>query len=241
VVDGQKLSAQCSIIPKPVPRNPTGDEFAIVFEYLGGFENVVVLNNPPVGGVVLSNLAVPANGLRDFARINESMAEVTGVDPLLTDVRDVYLGLVQQLPPGPDLRTFVSSHEVGIAKLGLEYCDALVEDVTLRRSVWLTTDDDPAGFDFTLDPLNAFGTRVAPDTTRRNLIYDGLYDNLLVHGQNASLTLQPDRADVRAELDTMVDDLLILCETNFCDAERTETTVKGACAAVLSSAAMTLH
>jgi hypothetical protein len=240
--DGQELSAQCSIIAKPVPPNPTGDEFAIVFEYLGGFENVVVPLNPPVGGVVLSSGAVPANGLRDFARINESMAEVTGVDPLLTEVRDVYLGLVQQLPPGPDLRTFVSSHEVGIAKLALEYCDALVEDVPLRRAMWLTTLDDPVnGFDFGLDPLNAFGTRLAPDVARRNLIYDGLYDNMLVHGANESLTLQPDRVDVRAHLDTMVDDLLVLCETNVCNAERTETTVKGACAAVLSSAAMNLH
>jgi hypothetical protein len=221
----QELTSRCSVIPKPAGSSPD-DVFTIVFEHLNGFQNVEVVNAPPPAGVILFPAAVPTTGLRDFARINETMAELTGVDPLLPDVRATYLELQQQLPGSPDLRSFVSSQQVGIAKLALEYCDALVEDPALRDDVFGTA------FDFTVEPLVAFAT-----PTERNLIYDGLYDRMI----GTALALQPDLADVRSHLDDMVNVLLAPCGLTPCDAERTESMVKGACAAVLSSAAVSVH
>lgn len=217
----QELSAQCSIIPKTL--GAAGDTFAIVFERLGGFENVVATTDPPPMGVILDSGSNPTEGIRDFARINESMADVTGVDPLTPAVEAAYLDLEQQLPGEQDLRSFVSSHQVGIAKLALEYCDALVETPAPRDAFFGT------GFSFDFEPVTAFA--------QRNVVFDALYDRMI----GTTLGSQPLRSDVQAELDTLVDTLLADCLLTTCDAERTQTIVKATCAAVLSSAAVTIH
>jgi hypothetical protein len=217
----QELSAQCSVIPKTLGAG--GDTFAIVFEQLGGFENVVATTDPPPIGVILDTGTNPTEGIRNFARINETMADVTGVDPLTPAVEAAYLDLEQQLPGEQDLRSFVSSHQVGIAKLALEYCDALVETPVSRDAFF------GAGFSFDLEPVTAFA--------ERNLIFDALYDRMI----GTTLGSQPLRGDVLSELDALVDTLLADCLLTTCDAERTQTIVKGTCAAVLSSAAVTVH
>ena len=53
--------------------------------------------------------------------------------------------------------------------------------------------------------------------------------------------MQPTRTEVRGRLNTLVDDLVAVCATQTCDATRTVAIVKGACASVLGSAAVTLH
>jgi len=217
-----ELSAQCSIIPKS-PLGAAGDRFAIVFERLGGFENVVATTDPPPIDIILDPGANPTEGIRDFARVNETMADVTGVDPLTPAVEAAYLDLEQQLPGEQDLRSFVSSHQVGIAKLALEYCDELVEAPVTRDAFFGT------GFAFNLEPVTAFA--------QRDVIFDALYDQMI----GVTLGSQPLRSDVQAELDLLVDTLLSDCLLTTCDAERTETIVKGTCAAVLSSAAVTIH
>jgi len=145
------------------------------------------------------------------------------VDPLTPAVEAAYLDLEQQLPGEQDLRSFVSSHQVGIAKLALEYCDELVEAPVTRDAFFGT------GFAFNLEPVTAFA--------QRDVIFDALYDQMI----GVTLGSQPLRSDVQAELDLLVDTLLSDCLLTTCDAERTETIVKGTCAAVLSSAAVTIH
>ncbi len=219
----QPLSARCAVIPKG--NGAATDQFSIVFEHLGGFQNAIDEPAPPPVVVILDPSARPGHGLRDYARIRESMAALTGVDPLLPAIDATFTELEQQLPSGYDVRSFVSSHQVGIAKLGLEYCDALVEDGTLRASFF-------GAFPFDTSPTVVFA-----DPARRNQIADALYDRMLGTG----LSGQPDRDDVRLDLSSMVDDLLVECASTPCNGERTRTIVKGACSAVLTSAAVSMH
>jgi hypothetical protein len=220
----QKLSEQCSIIAKDL--GPGQDVFAIEFAVLGGYQNIVV-EAPPV---VPPDLSVadptPDEGVRDFLKVNTTMASLTGVDPTLASVESTFLELEQQLPSTHDLRSFVASHQVGIAKLSLEYCDQLVEDPALRQTFFGT------GFNWNADAVAAFG-----GASQRDLILNPLVDRML----GTNLANQPTRAETRPLLDAMIDDLTAGCDPTSCPATRTRTVVKAACAAVLGSAAVTVH
>ena len=225
----QVLSQQCAVVPRGPNSDPATDEFTLVFEHLNGFENPIV--DDPAGQVFVRMDATsrPELGLRDFERINQTMAAVTGVDPQTQAIRDTYAEIQQQLPNGYDLRTFVSSQQVGIAKLGLEYCDQLVEaDVLLP----------PLQRYFGAFPMDEVPEIAFTDPNDRILLFDVLYDQMVGDG----LLDQPDRQGVRDDLDALVDTLMLQCTPSQpCNTTRTLTMMKGVCAAVLSSAAMTIH
>jgi hypothetical protein len=222
----QLLSRQCSIIQKD--HGPMDDVFSVEFESLGGFEDPIEEGPPPVPPVEVFGDPLPREGLRDFDRVNNSMASLTGVDPNSTGVRDTFAELEQQLPGTFDLRTFSSSQQVGIAKLALEYCDSMVESNALRNAFFGTA---PA-FEFDAPVGVAFSTQA-----KRDLVIDRLVDKML--GQ--SIAYQPSRDEVRPALDGLITELTAACATSTCDASRTRNIVKGLCAAVLSSAAVSVH
>jgi hypothetical protein len=143
-------------------------------------------------------------------------------------VRDSFAELEQQLPGTFDLRTFSSSQQVGIAKLSLEYCDSMVESGPLRTAFFGST---PA-FQFDQPVTTAFS-----DQSKRDLIIDRLVDRML----NANVAYQPSRDEVRPVLNDLITQLTAGCTAATCDAVRTRNVVKGVCAAVLSSAAVTVH
>ena len=222
----QLLSRQCSIVQKD--GGAAEDQFTIEFEALGNFEDPVDPGPPAVPPVEMFGEPLPSEGLRDFDRVNNSMASLTGVDPNAANVRDAFTELEQQLPPTFDLRTFSSSQQVGIAKLSLEYCDAMVESNTLRNAFFGTT---PA-FQFDQPVTTAFS-----DQAKRDLIIDRLVDRML----NANIAYQPSRDELRPALNDLITELTSGCTIATCDATRTRNVVKGICAAVLSSAAVTVH
>jgi hypothetical protein len=125
------------------------------------------------------------------------MSILTGVDPL-DGPQGTYLALRQQLPVTYDLRSFVSSQQVGIVQLSLEYCDVLVEADALR----LDTDPDKFFVGFPLDevPDTAFDT-----PGERELLFDTLYDNMVGVG----FAEQPPRQGVRDDLGELVDSLML--------------------------------
>jgi hypothetical protein len=220
----QQLSRQCAVIPKG-PDSST-DQLTLVFEHLNGFENPLDEGEPGPLVIVPDPTPRPTRGLRDFARMNETMSRLTGVDASLTGPRQTYEELRQQLPGGFDLRSFVSSQQVGIAKLALEYCDQLVEDASLRSAFF-------GAFPFGGPPESVFA-----DPANRLLLSDAFYDRMIGVG----LSEAPTRQGVRDDLHALYDALLLDCTPGSpCDAERTETMVKGTCAAVLSSAAASIH
>jgi hypothetical protein len=220
----QQLSPLCSVIQKDA--GALGDLFTIDFEYLAGFQSPKT--PPPIPPLPPRHYGdpLPTEGLRDFRRVNEAMAAVTGVSPNTAAVRNTYDGLALQLPIEADLRTFASAQQVAITKLSLEYCDALVETPALRSAFFGNV------VDFAAPATTAFSSQ----TTR-----DALVQRFVDRVFGANLAGQPDFAEVQPVLDGLISDLTAGCTVATCDAERTQTVVKSLCAATLASAAASIH
>ncbi len=224
-----QLSRQCSVMPKEF--GPDEDVFRVVFEVLGDFTNEVVVSNP--SPVIDNSVAdpLPLEGVRDFDRLNDTMAALTGVDPNSANVLASFSDIEQQLPADYDLRSFVSSHQVGVTKLALEYCDSMVESEALRDDFFGTAPS--FGFD---QPV---ATAFTPATTA--IVTDALIDQMI----GVDIATQPTPGEVAPVLDALIGDLTADCIAApgglSCDAARTRDVVKAACAAVLSSAAVLMH
>jgi hypothetical protein len=174
---------------------------------------------------------VPVVGFRDFARINETMAAITGVDPLTSAIASTFDDLTQQLPSTQDVRSFVSSHQVGVSKLAFEYCHEMVELDTGLRDAFFET-----GFQWTEVPAVAFDS-----TAKFDLITQPLITKMLRHGDLSQEILnQADSAQAESDLDQLMVDLMA-CNLTPCDANRTVNIVKGACTATLASAGVMVH
>ena len=244
---GQVLSPLGAVIAKE--QGPDFDEFFLSFDVIGANQSVVVrpvaTRQPPAVDLTPTS----AIGIRTFDEINITMAEITGVDPENAEIETTYQTIKQQLPTVEDIEGFLSSHQVAIAQLAIEYCDKLVENGTLRTQFF-----GNFGFDQTV--ANAF-----PNDTAKHQIIDALYDRIFaIPNQTSSLELDnvPTRAEVRLELsnsaiilDTdedgtpdqpggLFDRLTLACPTG-CDAARTRTVVKAMCAATLGSANMLIQ
>ncbi len=234
----QLLSRQCSVIGGVT--DPSTDTFELAFEQLGVFQDPVVTSQPPPPGAEDFGDPVPVLGVRSFGRVNASMAAVTGVDPLDNEVVATFEGLVQQLPSSTDMRSFVPANQVGIAKLGVEYCDALVgtsDPATQgRRDAFFT---GAAGFGWDQPPSVAFA-----DPGDVDLITDPLLEKVVGAGLRGDVGGVPARDQVEAILDQLVVDLSTTCGGAGeppCDGDFTKNIVKGLCTAVVSSGPITIH
>jgi len=213
-----ELSPLGAVIPKDTGSDT--DRFSLVFEILANNTNIVVEQNPdPVADQTVNDPS-PEHGLRTYEQINNTMSVLTGVDK--TTTMATFDDLRQQLPGTPSLGSFVSAHQVGVAKLSLEYCDALVESNALRTNFFGNT------FQFTSAVSTAFS-----DQTKRNIIIDNLVTKMV--GNN--LDSQPSLTELRPDLNQLIDELSAGCNVAAdCDESRTRAIVKASCAAVLGSA-----
>ncbi|MEX2205788.1 MAG: LamG domain-containing protein [Myxococcota bacterium] len=218
-----RLSEQCQVVPKDLGADQ--DVFHIFFDTLGSASLPMadLPGSPPPPPAAVSPSA--GIGIRDFAEINDSMSELTGVPVTNAAVRATYLELIQALPSNNDVEAFVSAHQMGISRLALDYCDQLVESTGPRDAFFDT------GFDWTL-PATTFA-----NTPPRDQIINPLGTKMLGTG----LANQPTAAEVRPHLDTLLDQLTAGCTATSCPASTTRNVVKGVCAAVLSSAAVQIH
>ncbi|MDG9667973.1 LamG domain-containing protein [Hahella sp. CR1] len=214
---GQVMSDRGTIIA--LEKGPEEDEFFLTFELLGSNSHVFLEAEPTPPGAPADGDPVPEIGLRNFDEINATMSAITGVNASDPGVKSTFETVKQQLPTVENINTFLASHQMGVTQLAIQYCDALVEDNTLRSAFF-------PGFDFNASASSAFSG------AGRDLIIDPLLDK----GMGVNLASQPDSADVRAELNQLIDKL-VACGGG-CSADRTETIVKASCAAVLGSAAM---
>ena len=226
--DGQLLSPLGSIIAKD--QGPETDVFSLEFEMLGNNETVIVDNGAPVvpGGFTPGD--DPTVGIRNYDQINHSMAAITGVSTEVRQVRDTYRELTQQLPGSNDVRSFGSSHQVGIFKLAVEYCDEMLDVRDLR--------EDFFGTQYNLN------RRVVDALTPQAKQH--VADTLIEKIYGANLANQPGAAEAGPEVLGLLDQLTAQCEQSSpndddCQAGRTRAVVKAACSAVLSSAPMLLH
>jgi hypothetical protein len=218
-----RLSTQCQVVPKDLGADQ--DVFHIFFDTLGDLSMPMadLPGTPPAPPAAVSPSA--GIGIRDFAEINDTMSELTGVSTTNSAVRATYLELIQALPSTNDVEAFVSAHQMGIARLALDYCDQLVESTTLRNTFF------GVGFNW-----NADATTFASVASRDQII-NPLGTRMLGTG----LANQPTAAEVRPHLDTLLDQLTAGCTAATCPASTTRNVVKGVCSSVLSSAAVQIH
>ena len=106
---------------------------------------------------------------------------------------------------------------MAVAQLSIQYCNALVDDVSARAAYF-------PGFDFSAAPPSAFGS------AGRAVVLDALVGRMM----RTNLATDPNPAEVRADLDALIT-RLAACGSN-CPVGRTPTIVKASCAALLGSA-----
>ena len=203
-------------------KGAAADEFFLSFEVLGDAVNVIVeadpLPPPPPADVARD----PAIGLRTFDEINATMSFMTGIPGTQPDVASTFDTIRQGLPSAVSIQGFLSSQQMGVTQLAIEYCSALVEDTNLRASYF-------PGFDFGQAAGAAF------DTVGRSQVVTPLLDAMV--GNN--LDTQPDRVALAGEINSLID-RLTSCGSG-CRSDRTETVVKAVCASVLGGATMLLQ
>lgn len=211
-------------------RGPEGDEFFLTFEQLGTQTNVRTEAAPLTPPPPPDGDPAPDVGVRVFDEINATMAQITGVSPQAPAVKATYDTIRQQLPTVPGIEGFLSAHQVAVAQLAIEYCNALVDDVTLRAGFF-------PGFNFGQAASAAFDTTPERDLVLNPLLSRGL--NSDPAAGNGNMTSQPTPAEVKTELNGLID-RLTACGAG-CAADRTPTVVKATCAAALGSAGMLLQ
>ena len=219
---GQPLSPLGAVLP--LEKGPEADEFFLTFDRLGD-QTFVRLEDPPLVIVESDLPAAERIGVRTFDEINATMATVTGVDPETPAVDMTFQNLRQSLPTIENPAAFLSSHQVAIAQLAIEYCNALVDGPGAGAFF--------GGFDFSQSPAAAYSGAA------RNQVIDPIINNFVGVG----VAEQPAFATVRDELgyastngvrpDNLIDRLI-----NSPDNPNTAAIAKGVCASVLGSAAM---
>jgi len=211
---GQLLSPIGTVIA--LEKGPDSDLFFLSFDQIGSSIHVRTDPAAPQPATPADKPESSQFGVRVFSEINASLADITGVSMNDPGVLAAYALVEQQLPTVPTIESFVASHQIGMAQLAIQYCDALVES-------------GQAGSFFPGLQLNASPATAFADTSL-------LIDPLLAHGVGINLATQPADSDVRAELNSLVT-RLSSCGAG-CAPDRTKTITKAACATVLGSAAL---
>jgi hypothetical protein len=230
---GQPLSTLGAVLP--LEKGPEDDVFFLTFDDLNG---VTFTRDQDPMLVVSDYIATPEErapdiGVKTFDEIDATYAAITGVSRTayqrggIFPVEETYQELRQSLPAIEGAEAFLSSHQVAIAQLAIQYCDAAVEDSTM----W-------SGFDFNAAPGVSFS-----DANRENFIRP-LVTRAVGHSRTSvQIASQPSYITVYDELaeyssgggnrpDNLIDRLLAPPGTSD-----TRAIAKGVCATVLGSAA----
>jgi hypothetical protein len=225
---GQTLSNIGTVIP--LEKGPKDDEFFLTFEVLGDNTHVVLEPQPLQPGTPPDLPPAPDIGLRTYDEINATMTAVTGVSKQQAAVKTTYATIRQQLPGVESIEGFLSAHQMAIAQLAIEYCNALLDNNgQISRSAYFPT------FDFTRTADTAFDTAAQRDA---------VIVPLLASIMGTGLTTQPDPVAVTGELDNLIAGLTACASgpaPSCATTGRTQEIVKATCAATLGSAVMLLQ
>ncbi|MDH3276196.1 MAG: LamG domain-containing protein [Gammaproteobacteria bacterium] len=229
---GQPLSVLGAVLP--LEKGPQDDEFFLTFDNLDG----VVFDRSEDPMLVVTDYIATAEerksdiGVRTFDEIDATYAAITGIDRVTYQrggnflVDETYQELRQSLPAVENIEAVLSSHQVAIAQLAIQYCDAAVEDATM----W-------PGFNFGAAPGQAFSVG------NRDSFVEPLIARAVGHSSTGpQLDSQPSYAIVHDEIaafisgggnrpDNLIDRLLAGGTSD------TPAIAKGVCASLLGSAA----
>jgi len=216
----------------PLEKGPQDDQFFLTFDDLDG----ATFNRPEDPMLVIADYVATDEtrsadiGVKTFDEIDATYAAITGVDRVTYQrggifmVDETYQELRQSLPAIESAEAFLSSHQVAIAQLAIQYCDAAVEDST----IW------PASF-FSDAPGTAFAVG------NRDVFVEPLIQRAVGHSSSSTPILsQPSYLDVHGEVasfpavgnrpENLINRLLA-------GTSDTRAISKGVCASVLGSAA----
>ena len=165
---GQPLSVLGAVIS--LEKGPEDDLFFLTFDDIDG----ALYDRPENPMLVITPTDTdPAAriGVRTFDEIDATYASVLEIDRLMVytangdtaaHVDETYQELRQSLPAVEDLNTFLSSHQVAIAQLAIQYCDAAIGSNTnpnpnAEGVIWTAFDfDQPAATAFSAANRNNF-------------------------------------------------------------------------------------
>ena len=233
----------------PLEKGPQDDEFFLTFDNLNG----ATYSRPEDPMLVVADYIAPYEpalgidertsdiGVKTFDEIDATYAAITGVDRTAYQIQvqgqtvfpvdETYQELRQSLPAIESIEAFLSSHQVAIAQLAIQYCDAAVEDNT----IW-------PGLDFNADKGTFFSIG------NRDAFVEPLIQRAVGHSSTSTPILsQPSYADVHGEVasfpvvgnrpENLIDRLLNTIPIPPAVESDTRAISKGVCAAVLGSAA----
>jgi hypothetical protein len=218
---GQVLSTVGTVIA--LENGPASDLFFLSFDLIGTQTHVRTLPTPTV---TAATPAAPVSdiGMHVFNELNASMASITAESAATPAIATTYQSVQQQLPAAPDITGFLSSNQIGIAQLAVQYCDSLVNDPVAEPAFF-------PGLNLNQTPASAFGTNAGMD-----LVITPLIDSPAL---GLNLATQPTDPQVRTELYSLITGLVNCSASDPTCVQtptRTKTIVTAACAVVLGSA-----
>ncbi len=225
----------------PLEKGPQSDEFFLTFERLDREIFVYVEGTVQAPPPSTEETFAPDIGIRTFDEINATLSSITGVSQQHNTVSTTFELIHQQLPTQETISSFLSSHQMAITQLSLAYCNAMVNDNSLRASMF-------GNFNFDANANNI------SDSDWVN----GVINPLLNAALGSNISSQPDAALVRDEILTLLTkttderlldnsdqtdglpDGIAKCGV-VCPTTQTKTATIAACATALGSAAMLLQ
>jgi hypothetical protein len=239
---GQPLSVLGAVIP--LEKGPGDDQFFLTFDNIDG----VLYDRPDDPTLVITPTDLPPAariGIRTFDEIAATYGEILELYRLMVytangdtaaHVDETYQELRQSLPAVENVNTFLSSHQVAIAQLAIQYCDAAIgsnanPNPDAEGKIWTS-------FDFDQGAATAFSA-----ANRSNFIDPLIARAVGQTSGGAQLATQPSYATVYDEVaafqntgglrpDNLIDRLL-----EAPNPSDTRAIAKGVCAAVIGSAA----
>lgn len=199
-------------------KGPALDQFFLTFEQIGNHANARTEPAPLVPPPPPDGPPMPQIGLRTFEAIAASMSTMTGVPRSEPAVSATFERVKAQLPTVDNVDGFLSSQQVAIAQLAIEFCNSLVDDPARRAAYF-------PGLDIAQPADQAFSTAAGRDLVIAPLV---------THAVGTGVATQPSSAEVHNEIDALIT-RLAACGAG-CPAERTATVVKASCAAVVGGA-----
>lgn len=163
-----------------------------------------------------------AVGIKNFRQVSASMSSLTGIPESNATVKPVFDQLTTQLPESNDIRSFLASHQVAIAKLAVEYCDALISNAQTAAVV-----------------LPGVNLNQAPSAALNAAGREMINKALITRFWGPGLADVPKMDDALVALSALTDQLLEGKDVN--SAALTPNLVKGLCTAVLASGPVTFQ
>ncbi len=256
----QNLSKVGTIIP--LENGADQDTFFLAFDNVAGQQGSDNARPRLPYQPVLSGEPRPDIGVRTFDAINASLSQLTGVSvaseavsPITgKTVGETYALVRRALPSVADFNAFSSSHLMAATQLAAAYCDALVQDETLREQIFPA----PPTFDFnrpvgdsSIDWRNHIVVPLVDRSIKRGLLSDA--DRAAIIDE-VELLITDDRdlkpyinvngswvSDPNPAAHNKRDGLIYCVNDAPCPPSRTADVVKAACTSVLGSAVVMLQ